>query len=89
MYGYEWSFGWNDFDPPETGVFACLPKQCEMHTYREPISLGVTTLSRAQVNDILVRMNADRSDTYVVYSSPHTAEYQCQTASDAESKYSQ
>ena len=33
VYGYEWSFGWND--EGDTGVFACLPQSCEAHTYKE------------------------------------------------------
>lgn len=54
VYGYEWSFGWNDDE--ETGVFACEPKQCEMHTYRESLSMGTTTLSRDQVNSLLDKL---------------------------------
>lgn len=54
VYGYEWSYGWND--DGETGVFACEPKQCEMHTYRESISMGTTTLSREQVNTLLDKL---------------------------------
>ena len=54
VYGYEWSYGWND--DGETGVFACEPKQCEMHTYRESISMGNTTLSREQVNTLLDKL---------------------------------
>lgn len=51
VYGYEWSYGWND--EGETGVFACEPKQCEMHTYRESLSMGATSMSREQVNSLL------------------------------------
>ena len=54
VYGYEWSFGWND--DGETGVFACAPKECEMHTYRESLSMGTTMLSRDQVNELLDEM---------------------------------
>ena len=54
VYGYEWSYGWND--EGETGVFACEPKLCEMHTYRESLSMGTTTLSRDQVNSLLDKL---------------------------------
>ncbi len=54
VYGYEWSYGWNE--DGETGVFACEPKQCEMHTYRESISMGTTTMSREQVNTLLDKL---------------------------------
>lgn len=44
--GWEWSYGYNDDDM--TGVFSGLPKACDMHSYRESIDLGYTTISRYQ-----------------------------------------
>ena len=52
--GWEWSFGWND--DGTTGVFSGLPAKCDMHTYREKVALGFTTLSRVQVDKKLARL---------------------------------
>lgn len=54
IFGWEWSFGWND--DGSTGVFSGLPAMCDMHTYREKVSLGFTTLSRVQVDKKLARL---------------------------------
>jgi hypothetical protein len=54
IFGWEWSFGWND--DGSTGVFSGLPAMCDMHTYREKVSLGFTTLSRAQVDKKLAQL---------------------------------
>lgn len=52
--GWEFSYGYNDEDM--TGVFSGLPKACDMHSYRESLSLGHTQISPAQVDKILARM---------------------------------
>ena len=63
IFGWEWSFGWND--DGSTGVFSGLPELCDMHTYREKVSLGCTTLSRAQVDKILARLEDEwMGDSY-------------------------
>eukprot|EP00162_Nutomonas_longa_P009402 comp19224_c0_seq2/m.35977 comp19224_c0_seq2/g.35977 ORF comp19224_c0_seq2/g.35977 comp19224_c0_seq2/m.35977 type:complete len:132 (+) comp19224_c0_seq2:62-457(+) len=49
--GEEWSYGETDDD--ETGVFSCEPKKCDMHTYRETVVLGETSLSADQINKLL------------------------------------
>ena len=54
IFGWEWSFGWND--DGTTGVFSGLPAKCDMHTYREKVALGFTTLSRVQVDKKLARL---------------------------------
>lgn len=52
--GWEWSFGYNDDDM--TGVFSGLPKACDMHSYRESVDLGHTTISRANLDKILAKL---------------------------------
>ncbi len=63
IFGWEWSFGWND--DGSTGVFSGLPMLCDMHTYREKISLGFTTLSRVQVDKKLAQLEDEwMGDSY-------------------------
>ena len=46
-------------------MFSGLPTLCDMHTYREKISLGFTTLSRAQVDKKLALLEDEwTGDSY-------------------------
>ena len=46
-------------------MFSGLPTLCDMHTYREKISLGFTTLSRAQVDKKLAQLEDEwMGDSY-------------------------
>lgn len=53
IYGLEWSFAASQ---KESGVFYCQPGRCWMHTYREPIHLGIVKISRHGVTDLLGKM---------------------------------
>lgn len=44
--GKEWSYGYCE---KGTGVYFCDPKDNPMYEYRESITLGATTLSKAEV----------------------------------------
>ena len=51
VFGQEFSFGGCRQD--KCGIFACKPKSCPMHTYRESIYLGDCKLDIKQVQAIL------------------------------------
>lgn len=55
IHGREYSFGGSS-QPNVTGIFACAPKRCPMHAYRESIYLGDCDLSPDQVKAILKDM---------------------------------
>ena len=48
--GYEWSFGF--IAGGGTGVFACMPKQCNLHHYRCSVSMGEMTLDNRQARAV-------------------------------------
>jgi len=50
VYGAEWSYGYTHRG---TGVFECLPGACDMHIYREQVDLGILTMSREEVLEII------------------------------------
>ena len=55
IYGREYSFGGSreGGKSVSTGIFACPPKRCPMHHYRESVYLGDCELSWPQVQGIL------------------------------------
>merc|ERR1711879_652081 len=55
--GTECSYGACDEDG--SGVFTCLPRQCEAHSYRESIAMGKTSLSNRDVEKVLVKLCTD------------------------------
>lgn len=57
VYGEEWSYGGTEDDV--TGVFSCVPKQCEMHTYRESLPMGRCPLSENDCAELLERMSQE------------------------------
>lgn len=62
VYGEEWSFlyfedCWDD--ESVSGVIRCQPKHMADFEYQESISLGLTTLSEDEVDDILLRLHED------------------------------
>lgn len=50
VYGLEWSYGYLERG---TGVFYCTPMQCSAHRYRESVSMGKTSMSEEQVENLL------------------------------------
>jgi hypothetical protein len=57
IYGREFSFGGSPNDI--CGIFTVKPAGCPMHTYRESIYLGDSSLNREQVMAILRRMKPE------------------------------
>lgn len=57
VYGKEWSFGFTQ--DGSSGIFCCPPRRCKTHSYREALSMGDTSLSQNQVEDVLARMALD------------------------------
>mmetsp|Transcript_95205 Transcript_95205/g.269066 ORF Transcript_95205/g.269066 Transcript_95205/m.269066 type:complete len:262 (+) Transcript_95205:108-893(+) len=57
VYDKEWSFGATEEDVP--GIFACEPRRCSMHTYRESVYLGDCDLEPHEVVQILRAMLPD------------------------------
>jgi len=58
IYGREYSFGGSK-QMDVTGIFACKPRKCPMHHYRESQYLGDCDLSPAQVNQIVRKMKSE------------------------------
>ena len=56
VHGRELSFGGSRQD--KCGIFACKPRQCPMHTYRESVYLGDCGLAKEQVQLILGGLKA-------------------------------
>jgi len=52
VYGYEWSYS-NTRSGTGDGVFCSMPTFCEGHDYSENLSMGVTTMSRAAIMDLI------------------------------------
>jgi hypothetical protein len=55
VYRQEWSYGFSD--QRRSGVFCCTPKSCNVHTYREAVEMGQTTLSPGEVKTLLEEMS--------------------------------
>lgn len=51
VYGQEWSYGFSD--QRHSGVFCCTPKSCNIHTYREAVEMGQTTLSPGEIKTLI------------------------------------
>mmetsp|Transcript_63644 Transcript_63644/g.165430 ORF Transcript_63644/g.165430 Transcript_63644/m.165430 type:complete len:628 (+) Transcript_63644:33-1916(+) len=54
VYGQEWSYGFSD--QRHSGVFCCTPKSCNVHTYREAVEMGQTTLSPGEIKTLIEEM---------------------------------
>merc|ERR1712110_644368 len=57
IYGKEWSYG--ACQGVSTGVFWCEPRNCGMHSYREPIQLGHSSMTQQEVKDLLTRLSEE------------------------------
>ena len=57
VYGVEWSFGGTR--RPVSGVFACKPKKCTMHTYKQSIFMGDCKKTPAEAHAILARLRGE------------------------------
>lgn len=57
VYGREFSFGGSKLNT--TGIFACKPRKCPMHHYRESLYLGDCDLNPDQVNQIIAKMKPE------------------------------
>lgn len=56
VLGVEYSFGYIE---EGTGVFACEPKLCDMHNYRESLPMGESPLSPSEVADLIAKLSAE------------------------------
>ncbi|KDD76939.1 hypothetical protein H632_c60p1 [Helicosporidium sp. ATCC 50920] len=76
VYGVEYAFGGHEYDAP--GVFATTPRQAPgTLTWRQAIDLGPTSLSPAQVYEVVQRMGSTyRGNAY------HLLQMNCNTFSD-------
>mmetsp|Transcript_144776 Transcript_144776/g.361041 ORF Transcript_144776/g.361041 Transcript_144776/m.361041 type:complete len:269 (-) Transcript_144776:149-955(-) len=54
VYGQEWSYGYLERG---TGVFACPPKGCSAHSYRESLPMGRTPLSLQQFDQLIAQLS--------------------------------
>jgi len=50
VYGQEYSFGYAEAG---SGVYGCAPTKCELHTYKQSVTLGVTNLTHQEVKQVL------------------------------------
>ena len=57
VYGREFSFGGSKLHT--TGIFACQPRKCPMHRYRESLYLGDCDLTPDQVDQIIAKMKPE------------------------------
>ena len=57
VHGRELSFGGTRQD--KCGIFACKPRACPMHTYKQSVYLGDCGLAREQVQTVLNAMKKD------------------------------
>lgn len=57
VYGKEWSFGFTH--DGSSGIFCCPPRRCKTHSYREALSLGDTSLSQNEVEELLAKLALD------------------------------
>jgi hypothetical protein len=66
LEGIEISFGagFVGDSPDATGIFECVPRQCEGHVYRETINLGVCSLPAIEIQRRVLAMKAE--DRYKV-----------------------
>jgi len=55
VYGLEWAYGCTQNDTV-AGVHTCLPKEHEMHTYRQSVVLGETHFSPQEVGELMTEM---------------------------------
>mmetsp|Transcript_59003 Transcript_59003/g.166358 ORF Transcript_59003/g.166358 Transcript_59003/m.166358 type:complete len:245 (+) Transcript_59003:75-809(+) len=55
--GIEWSYGYAP--DGQTGVFWCLPRRCEGHTYRESVPMGNTAMPSAEITALIMRMKKE------------------------------
>ena len=53
VYGKEWSYGWTSNG---SGLWDEAPGQCELHTYKETVSMGWTRKSPQEVEDLIRTM---------------------------------
>lgn len=69
LYGFEWSFSqcMGPTSKNDTGVFACWPRECEVHTYLESIPMGTTLVTNKLFMLIIGELRPRwRSDQYDV-----------------------
>jgi len=56
VYGKEWSFHQINSG---TGVFECAPRSCTQHTHKQSVVMGVTSLSKEEVERLINRLRRE------------------------------
>ncbi|CAK9069408.1 unnamed protein product [Durusdinium trenchii] len=62
VYGVEWSYGRSEEgpqDPQQTGVWSCLPRMCEDHTFREVVAMGSISMSEDETVELIYSLAED------------------------------
>jgi len=63
VFGQEWSFGHRDGS--QTGVYSNAPRESELHSYRESISMGDTDLTEYEFVQLILSMSLEwTGDSY-------------------------
>jgi len=63
VFDREWSFGYRD--DSATGVFCHAPRESELHSYRQSISMGDTDLTQNEVAKLMKKMSLGwKGDSY-------------------------
>lgn len=61
IYGYEYAFGGRDRGIDGSGITHCKPRCCPKHSFRESLCLGVTSLTKQEVDELLHEVAPDWS----------------------------
>lgn len=56
VYGREWSFGCCGDGPYGSGIFYVPPRGCDAHCYREAVEMGITELSKREVDALIDKL---------------------------------
>eukprot|EP00435_Cladocopium_sp_Y103_P006603 s691_g2.t1 len=61
IYGNEYAFGGRDKGIDGSGITHCKPRCCPKHSFRESLCLGVTSLTKQEVDELLHEVAPDWS----------------------------
>ncbi|CAK9079713.1 DeSI-like protein At4g17486 [Durusdinium trenchii] len=65
VYDTEWSFGGGSNGKTHTGIFHCPPRGCDAHSYREPVDMGTTTMTKQDVKLLIEKLKPEwKGDDY-------------------------
>lgn len=61
IYDVEYAFGGKETGIDGSGITNCKPRACQKHSFRESLCLGVTSLTKEEVDDLLHEVAPDWS----------------------------